>query len=54
MKSANKVTANDFGDPAIEYGVIAALIAVAAVAALQDLIRQLTAPARPATRKGVR
>jgi len=37
MKFFNKLLRNDAGATAIEYGLIAALIAVAAIAAMQGL-----------------
>ncbi len=42
MKLFNKVLRNKAGATAIEYGLIAALIAVAAIAAMQGLGSQLT------------
>lgn len=42
MKFINKLLRNDEGATAIEYGLIAALIAVAAISAMQGLGGQLT------------
>ncbi len=42
MKFINKLLRNDAGATAIEYGLIAALIAVAAIAAMQGLGGALT------------
>lgn len=42
MKFINKLLRDDAGATAIEYGLIAALIAVAAIAAMQGLGTQLT------------
>lgn len=42
MKFINKLLRNDEGATAIEYGLIAALIAVAAIGAMQGLGEQLT------------
>ncbi|MCJ2183048.1 Flp family type IVb pilin [Novosphingobium sp. 1949] len=42
MKFLNKLRRNEAGATAIEYGLIAALIAVAAIAAMQGLGTQLT------------
>ena len=41
MKFINKILRNDEGATAIEYGLIAALIAVAAISAMQGLGDQL-------------
>ena len=41
MKMLRKMLKNDKGATAIEYGLIAALIAVAAIAAMQGLGNQL-------------
>lgn len=41
MKFINKLFRNEAGATAIEYGLIAALIAVAAIAAMQGLGNQL-------------
>ena len=41
MKFINKLLKNDEGATAIEYGLIAALIAVAAISAMQGLGDQL-------------
>lgn len=41
MKFINKLLGNNEGATAIEYGLIAALIAVAAIAAMQGLGGQL-------------
>jgi pilus assembly protein Flp/PilA len=41
MKTIRKIFANNKGATAIEYGLIAALIAVAAIAAMQGLGNQL-------------
>lgn len=41
MKFINKLLRNDEGATAIEYGLIAALIAVAAISAMQGLGDQL-------------
>jgi len=41
MKFINKLLRNDEGATAIEYGLIAALIAVAAISAMQGLGEQL-------------
>ena len=41
MKFINKILRNDEGATAIEYGLIAALIAVAAISAMQGLGGQL-------------
>lgn len=41
MKFFNKIAKNEEGATAIEYGLIAALIAVAAIAAMQSLGNQL-------------
>ena len=43
MKFFNKIRRNEEGATAIEYGLIAALIAVAAIAAMQGLGDQLQA-----------
>ena len=37
MKIINKISKNEFGATAIEYGLIAALIAVAAITAMTSL-----------------
>ncbi len=42
MKFINKLIRNEDGATAIEYGLIAALIAVAAITAMQGLGGQLT------------
>lgn len=42
MKTIRKIFANNKGATAIEYGLIAALIAVAAIAAMGALGNQLT------------
>jgi pilus assembly protein Flp/PilA len=42
MKFFNKLLRDEQGATAIEYGLIAALIAVAAIAAMQSLGTQLT------------
>ena len=42
MKFLNKLRRNEEGATAIEYGLIAALIAVAAIAAMQGIGTQLT------------
>jgi len=42
MKFIKKMLRNDEGATAIEYGLIAALIAVAAISAMQGLGQQLT------------
>jgi pilus assembly protein Flp/PilA len=42
MKFLNKIAKNEEGATAIEYGLIAALIAVAAITAMQGLGNQLT------------
>jgi pilus assembly protein Flp/PilA len=42
MKFINKLLRNEAGATAIEYGLIAALIAVAAISAMQGLGTQLT------------
>ena len=42
MKFFNKLIRNEDGATAIEYGLIAALIAVAAIAAMQGLGSQLS------------
>jgi pilus assembly protein Flp/PilA len=42
MKTVRKIFTNKKGATAIEYGLIAALIAVAAIAAMQGLGNQLT------------
>jgi pilus assembly protein Flp/PilA len=42
VKFINKLRHNEKGATAIEYGLIAALIAVAAIAAMQGLGSQLT------------
>lgn len=42
MKFFNKLRRNEEGATAIEYGLIAALIAVAAIAAMQGMGSQLT------------
>lgn len=42
MKFINKLIRNEDGATAIEYGLIAALIAVAAITAMQGLGTQLT------------
>ncbi|APR54164.1 Flp family type IVb pilin [Sphingomonas koreensis] len=42
MKTIRKIFGNKKGATAIEYGLIAALIAVAAIAAMQGLGNQLT------------
>lgn len=42
MKFINKLLRDEAGATAIEYGLIAALIAVAAIAAMQGLSGQLT------------
>ena len=42
MKFINKLIRNEDGATAIEYGLIAALIAVAAITAMQGLGSQLT------------
>jgi len=42
MKFIKKMLRNDEGATAIEYGLIAALIAVAAISAMQGLGEQLT------------
>ena len=42
MKFLNKLRRNEQGATAIEYGLIAALIAVAAIAAMQGLGSELT------------
>ena len=42
MKTIRKIFTNKKGATAIEYGLIAALIAVAAIAAMQGLGNQLT------------
>jgi pilus assembly protein Flp/PilA len=42
VKFINKLRRNEKGATAIEYGLIAALIAVAAIAAMQGLGSQLT------------
>jgi len=42
MKLIKKMLRNDEGATAIEYGLIAALIAVAAISAMQGLGQQLT------------
>jgi pilus assembly protein Flp/PilA len=42
MKILRKILSNKRGATAIEYGLIAALIAVAAIAAMQGLGNQLT------------
>lgn len=42
MKFINKLIRDEAGATAIEYGLIAALIAVAAIAAMQGLGSQLT------------
>ena len=42
MTTIRKIFANKKGATAIEYGLIAALIAVAAIAAMQGLGNQLT------------
>ncbi len=41
MKFINKLLRNEAGATAIEYGLIAALIAVAAITAMQSLGNQL-------------
>ena len=41
MKFINKIAKNEEGATAIEYGLIAALIAVAAITAMQSLGNQL-------------
>lgn len=41
MKFFNKIAKNEEGATAIEYGLIAALIAVAAITAMQSLGNQL-------------
>lgn len=41
MKTIRKIFGNNKGATAIEYGLIAALIAVAAIAAMQSLGNQL-------------
>jgi pilus assembly protein Flp/PilA len=43
MKFFKKLRRNEAGATAIEYGLIAALIAVAAISAMQGLGTQLTA-----------
>ncbi|MBV1917995.1 MAG: Flp family type IVb pilin [Sphingomonadaceae bacterium] len=43
MKFINKLLRNDEGATAIEYGLIAALIAVAAISAMQGLSTELQA-----------
>lgn len=43
MKFINKIRRNEEGATAIEYGLIAALIAVAAIVAMQGLGSQLSA-----------
>ena len=43
MKFINKLLRDEAGATAIEYGLIAALIAVAAISAMQGLGSQLTA-----------
>ena len=43
MKFINKLRRNEEGATAIEYGLIAALISVAAIAAMQSLGGQLSA-----------
>ncbi|GGC02207.1 hypothetical protein GCM10011494_20940 [Novosphingobium endophyticum] len=43
MKFLSKLRRNEEGATAIEYGLIAALIAVAAIAAMQGMGEQLTA-----------
>ena len=42
-----RFAADESGATAIEYGLIAALIAVAAIAAMTTLGTKLTAPSRP-------
>ena len=42
MKFIKKLLRNDEGATAIEYGLIAALISIAAIAAMQGLGEQLT------------
>lgn len=42
MKFFNKIAQNEDGATAIEYGLIAALIAVAAITAMQSLGNELT------------
>lgn len=42
MKFFNKIMKDEAGATAIEYGLIAALIAVAAITAMQGLGNQLT------------
>jgi pilus assembly protein Flp/PilA len=51
MKFINKLMRDENGATAIEYGLIAALIAVAAITAMQGLGDQLTTTFETATEK---